>query len=145
MVVDLAGDVAFQTAQDVELGQALLGPPLDLGPGRWMATHADQGDPPQRVVGMAVAAAIQPVTVGATRGGGDGGDTAQVREGGLATSRWGLSPAVTSSCPAVSIPTPGKATRVGAAALTSAWSWRSNWSSSAWSCCQRRAKLRRVV
>jgi len=37
-------------------------------------------------------------------------------------SRWGLSPAVTSSWPAVSTPTPGRATRVGAAEVTSAWS-----------------------
>jgi hypothetical protein len=35
-------------------------------------------------------------------------------------NRWGLSPAVTSSWPAVSIPTPGRATSVGAAAATSA-------------------------
>src|SRR5215218_4981981 len=60
-------------------------------------------------------------------------------------SRWGLSPAVTSSWPAVSTPIPGRATRVGAAAATSSWSWRSSWSSSAWSCCQRRARVRSVV
>jgi hypothetical protein len=32
---------------------------------------------------------------------------------GSERSRWGLSPAVTRSCPAVSIPTPGSASRVG--------------------------------
>ena len=60
-------------------------------------------------------------------------------------SRWGLSPAVTRSWPAVSTPIPGRATRVGAAALTSFWSWVSSRVSSAWSCCQRRARVRSVV
>ena len=46
VVVDLAGDVALQTAHDVELGQALFGPPLDIGPGRWVAAHPDQGNAP---------------------------------------------------------------------------------------------------
>jgi len=41
--------------------------------------------------------------------------------------------------------TPGRATRVGAAEVTSVCSWVSSWSSSAWSCCQRRARVRRVV
>ena len=118
VVVDLAGDVALQAAHDVELGQALVGPPLDIGPGRWVAAHPDRRDPPQGVVSPAIAAAMQPVAVGAARGRGDGGGAAQMREGGLATPPLGLSPAVTSSCPAVSIPTPGRATRVGAAALT---------------------------
>ena len=58
VVVDLAGDVALQTAHDVELGQALFGAPLDIGPGRWVAAHADQGDAPQGVVGSAVPAAV---------------------------------------------------------------------------------------
>ena len=69
VLVDLAGDVALEAAQDVELGQALLGPALDIGPSGWVAVHADQGDAPQGVVGVAVAAAIQPVAVGATRRG----------------------------------------------------------------------------
>ena len=83
MVVDLAGDVALQTAHDVELGQALFGPALDIGPGRRVAAHADQGNPPQGVVGSAVAATVQPVAVGATRGRRNGGGAAQMREGGL--------------------------------------------------------------
>jgi hypothetical protein len=37
--VDLAGDVALEAAQDVELGQALVGPPLDISPGRRVAVH----------------------------------------------------------------------------------------------------------
>jgi hypothetical protein len=58
VVVDLAGGGALEAAHDVELGQALVGPPLDLGPGRWVAAHPDQGDAPQGVVGPAVTAPI---------------------------------------------------------------------------------------
>jgi hypothetical protein len=88
-----------------------------------MAAHADQGDAPQGVVGPAVAAAIQSVAVGAARGRRDGSGETPHRCAKAASerSRWGVSPAVTRSWPAVSIPTPASATRVGAAALTSAW------------------------
>src|SRR5215217_3271867 len=72
-VGDLSGGVAIEAAQDVELGQALFGAPLDIGPGRWVAAHPDQGDAPQGVVGPPVAAAIEPVAIGAARGGGDRG------------------------------------------------------------------------
>ena len=65
VVLDLAGDVALQPAHDVELGQALVGPLLDIDPGRWVAVHADQGDAPQGMVGSAVAAAMASVAVGA--------------------------------------------------------------------------------
>jgi len=144
VVVDLAGDVALQPAHDVELGQALVGPLLDIDPGRWVAVHADQGDAPQGMVGSAVAAAIASVAVGAARGRRDGSGAAQVREGSLGAQPLGLSPAVTSSCPAVS--TRLRAARPArAAAATSSWSWRSSRSSSAWSCCQRRARVHRVA
>jgi hypothetical protein len=88
--VDLAGDVALQTAQDVELGEALVGPPLDIGPGWWVAVHADQGDAPQGVVGAAVTSPVEPVAVGATRGRGDGRGTAQVGEGGFGAEPLGI-------------------------------------------------------
>ena len=64
--VDLAGDVALEAAQDVELGQALFGPPLGISPSRWVAGHMDQGDAPQGMVGVAVAAPVESVAVGAT-------------------------------------------------------------------------------
>jgi hypothetical protein len=57
-----------------------VGPPLDVGPGRWVAVHPDQGDAPQGVVGPAVTAAVQLVAVGAARGRRDRGDAAQVGE-----------------------------------------------------------------
>src|SRR5215204_634402 len=90
--VDLAGDVALQTAQDVELGQALSGPPLDIGPGLGVAVHADQRDPPQGMVSPAIAAAIQPVAVGAIRGCWIGAVPHRWAKEASERSRWGLSP-----------------------------------------------------
>jgi hypothetical protein len=78
-----------------------------------MAAHPDQGDAPQRVAGSAVAAAIQPVAVGAARGRRQGRGATQVGEGGLPAQPLGLSPAVTSSCPAVSTPDPGQGDQGG--------------------------------
>jgi hypothetical protein len=49
-----------------------------------VAAHADQGDAPQGVVGVAVAAAVEAMAVGAAREGRDRRGAAQVREGGLA-------------------------------------------------------------
>ena len=62
---------------------------------------------------MAVAAAIQPVTVGATRGGGDGGDTAQVREGGLATQPLGIVAGGDQQLPGGVDPDPGQGDQGG--------------------------------
>jgi hypothetical protein len=90
VVVDLPGDIALQTPHDVELGQALVGPPLDIGPGWWVAVHGDQGDAPQGVVGLAVAAAVEAVAVGAARGRRDRGDATQLGEGRLATQPLGV-------------------------------------------------------
>ena len=90
MVVDLAGDVALETAHDVELGQPLFGPPLDIGSGRWVAAHPDQGNAPQGVVGLAVTAAVESVAVGAARGRRDRGGAAKMGEGGLAAEPMGI-------------------------------------------------------
>jgi hypothetical protein len=63
--VDLAGHVAFQAADDLALGQSLGGAAGDVGLGPRVVVHADQDDAPQRVVGLAVAAPIEPVPAGA--------------------------------------------------------------------------------
>jgi hypothetical protein len=60
MAVDLAGDVTLQAADDL-LGQALPAAPLDMGPRRGMGTHPGDHDPPQGMIGLAVAAGIEPV------------------------------------------------------------------------------------
>src|SRR6266513_1361803 len=80
VAVDLAGDIPLQAADDLPLRQALLGAPLDIGPGRGMRAHPGDHDPPQRLAGLAVAAAVEPVPAGDLAGGGrDRGDAAQVR------------------------------------------------------------------
>jgi hypothetical protein len=127
VVVDLAGDVALEAAQDVELGQALLGAPFHVGPGRWVAAHPDQGDAPQGVVGLAVAAAVESVAVGAARGRGDGGGAAQVGEGGLAMEPLGVVAGGDQQLPGGVDPDPGQGDQGGATALTSSWSWASSW------------------
>jgi hypothetical protein len=45
-VVDLAGDIALETADDLCLGQALCGAPLDVGAGRGVGAHPGDHDPP---------------------------------------------------------------------------------------------------
>jgi hypothetical protein len=57
----------------------------------------------------------------------------------LLRSRWGLSPAATSSAAAVSLPTPLTATSAGAAMATSRSSWVSSAVISWVNCSQRRA------
>jgi hypothetical protein len=49
-----------------------------------MAVHADQGDAPQGMVGVAIATPVEPVTIGPPRGGGQRGHATQPSEGGLA-------------------------------------------------------------
>src|SRR6266487_3156609 len=80
VAVDLAGDIPLQAADDLPLRQALLGAPLDVGAGSRVGPHPGDHDPPQRLVGLAVAAAVEPVPAGDLAGGGrDRGDAAQVR------------------------------------------------------------------
>jgi hypothetical protein len=70
-----------------------------------VAAHADQGDAPEGVVGPAVAAAIESVAVGAAEDAGMGAAPHRWARAASERSRWGLSPVVTSSWPAVSTPT----------------------------------------
>jgi hypothetical protein len=145
VVVDLSGDVALQAGHDVELGQALVGAPLDIGPGRWVAAH-----PTRAIRHKAWLARRSPPRFSRWRwvrpeDAGIGAVPHRWAKEASERSRWGLSPAVTSSWPAVSTPTPGRATRAGATAATNSWSWLSSWVSSACSCCQRRARVRRLA
>jgi hypothetical protein len=83
VAVDLAGDVALQAADDLVLRQAFGGAPLDVGARRRVSAHPGEHDPPQRVVGLAVAARVESPAGDFPRRGGDRGDRAQVRPGGL--------------------------------------------------------------
>jgi len=59
--VDLAGDVALETADDLGLRQALGGAPLDVGAGRGVGAHRGDHDRPPGVIGLAVAAGVEAV------------------------------------------------------------------------------------
>ena len=60
--VDLAGDVALEDAHDLALAAPFEGAPFDVGAGARVRAHASEHDPPQGVVGLPVAAPVEPVT-----------------------------------------------------------------------------------
>ena len=62
--VDLAGDVALEAADDLGLGFSFRGAPLGVGAGSRVRAEAGEHDPPQGVVGLAVAAGVEPVPDG---------------------------------------------------------------------------------
>ena len=59
--VDLPGDVTLQAADDLGLGFPFFGAPFDVGAGGRVGAHPGDYDPPQGVVGLAVAAAVEAV------------------------------------------------------------------------------------
>ena len=61
VVVDLAGDVALEDPDDLSLAFAFGGAALDVGPRSRVAAHAGEGDPPERLVGVAVSAPVEAV------------------------------------------------------------------------------------
>ena len=81
--VDLAGDVTLEAAHDLGFGFALGEAPVHVGDGAWFVlTEAGQHDPPQGVVGVAVAARVEPVAAVALAGhGGDRSDPAELGPG----------------------------------------------------------------
>ena len=60
-VVDLAGDVAFEAADDFALGLAFGGAAFDVGAGAFAVAHSGDGDQVQSAVGLAVAAVVEAV------------------------------------------------------------------------------------
>src|SRR3954451_9933897 len=70
-VEDLAGDVALEAADDLVLGLAFGGAAFGVGLGLEAVAQAADGDHVQGAVGVAVAAVVQPVAVGAPRVSGD--------------------------------------------------------------------------
>src|SRR3989454_10969461 len=104
--VDFADDVAFEASHDLFLSESLLGASLHVGAGAGVVAHAAQHDGVQGVVGCPVAAAVEPVSVGAPGAGGGRRGAAQVGQGGLGAEPFLVSPAVVSSWPAPSGPAP---------------------------------------
>lgn len=61
---DLAGDVALEAADDLFLGSAFLGAPVDVGAGAGVPAELAYDYPVEGGVGCPVAAAVEAVTVG---------------------------------------------------------------------------------
>ena len=104
--VELAGDVTFEDAHDLAYGSTFGETACDVFAGAFIAAHAGEHDAPQGMVGLAVPAGVQTVTVDFPRRRRQWCDAAQMREGASLFSRCGLSPAATSRIAAVLIPTP---------------------------------------
>ena len=79
-VVELAGDVALEAADDLGLGLAFGGASFGVGAGLLAAAQAADGDHVQRSIGVAVAAGVEAVTVAAAGGDRDRAGTAKRRE-----------------------------------------------------------------
>jgi hypothetical protein len=60
----LAGGVALEAADDLRLGFSFAGAAFGVGAGGRVGTQAGEHDPPQRMVGLAVAAGVEPVADG---------------------------------------------------------------------------------
>jgi transposase len=80
---DFTCQVAFQVAHDLWLRQPLLCAPFDVGTGAWAAAQPHNDGQMQGSIGCAVAAAVQPVSLGASAGGRDGRHATEVSERGL--------------------------------------------------------------
>src|SRR5664280_2734035 len=84
LVVDLAGEVALEAAQDLLGGLAFGEPALHVGLGRLVVAQSGDHGPMQGGIGLPVAAAVEPVPGGLARGGRDRVGAAQRGETGLA-------------------------------------------------------------
>jgi len=82
--VDLYGDGALQTPQDLLAAASLGGSFSSIGAGTWVVDEPDEGDGPQGVVGGPVAAGVQAVADGLARGGLDRAGAAQGGKGNFA-------------------------------------------------------------
>src|SRR5436189_4489315 len=62
LLVDLAGDVAFEDPDDLGLGSAFFEPAGHVSLGARIGSQAGEHDAPQGRVGLAVAAAVEPIS-----------------------------------------------------------------------------------
>src|SRR6266545_7546006 len=70
-LVELAGDVAFEAADDLLFGETVFGASFHVGAGAGVPAQAADDDPVERFVGLPVAAPVEAVAVGLAGGGGD--------------------------------------------------------------------------
>src|SRR3954471_18789834 len=83
-VVDLAGDVALEAADDFGLGLALAAAALGVGAGAGAVAQAADRDHVEGAVGVAVAAVVEPVAGRASAAGRDRAGAAERGKRGLA-------------------------------------------------------------
>src|SRR5436190_23376684 len=76
--VDLTGDVTLEDTDDLGFGSPFSEPSRDVFAGAFVAAHAGEHDPPQRMVGLTVPAPVESTPDGLARRCCDGCDTAQV-------------------------------------------------------------------
>ena len=86
------GDVALEDAHDLWLAATFKAAPFDVDACSSVRAHAGEHDAPQGVVGLPVAAAVEPVTDRLARRGVDRGDAAQVSPGGFGSDPVGVVP-----------------------------------------------------
>src|ERR687885_850476 len=91
-LVDLPGYVSLEAADGFAAGFAFGDAPGEVVAGAGVAAQSADGDAVERAIGLAVAAAVQPATVGFAGGGFQGVDPAQGGEGGLAVQSVGVVP-----------------------------------------------------
>src|SRR6266511_5157480 len=81
--VDLAGDVAFETAYGVLCGQSVVDSFVAVCAGVGAGCESGAGEDVEGSVGLAVAASAEAVAVGFAGAGGDGCDAAEGGERGF--------------------------------------------------------------
>ena len=114
-VVDLSGYVPFETADDLSAGFAFRSAFFHIGNGALVSCSADGGDPPQSLVGLAVASSVEAVADDTSRGRLDRAHAAQRSEGRFGGHSFGVVTAAISSAAAMSGPIPGVANSAGLA------------------------------
>src|SRR6266487_6769155 len=102
--VDLAGEVALEAADHLPASLALLEPAGHVGLGAGVVAQPHHHDAVQGGVGLAVAAAVEPVADGLAGAGLTGEAPHRAAKPASWRRRVGLSPAATSSAPAESVP-----------------------------------------
>src|SRR3954454_20934277 len=89
-VVDLAGDVAFEAADDLPFTLAFGGAAGDVVDGGLVKAHADDDGAVERAVGLSVTAVVEAVALGGARAGGDRAGAAELGEGGFGVDAVGV-------------------------------------------------------
>ena len=62
--VEVPGNEPLKAADDLQLAFALCGSAFCVGTGGLIPAQADQGNPVQRAIGLAVTASVQPMQMG---------------------------------------------------------------------------------